>query len=132
MRQAHLHAVASFLLITSCTCARGDHLAPFLTDYCTSCHNAERKAARLDLASLAFAPTDPANAQVWVLVHDRVAAGEMPPRKADQPGKVARDGFTRQLAERLTEAEAKQVAEEGRATRRRLNRQEYEYTLRDL
>ena len=49
----------------------------FVDAHCTSCHNAEDKTGRLDLTTLAFDPTDPANLTVWVRVHDRVAVGEM-------------------------------------------------------
>src|SRR5690348_13316361 len=52
----------------------------FLKEHCTTCHNAEEKRGRLDLARLAFDAKDPANLAVWVKVHDRVKAGEMPPK----------------------------------------------------
>ena len=51
----------------------------FLGDHCTSCHNETAKKGRLDLTRLAFDPNDAANLAVWVKVHDRVQAGEMPP-----------------------------------------------------
>src|SRR5687767_14884198 len=52
----------------------------FVRDHCVGCHNADDKKGRLDLTALAFDPKDPAALAVWVKVHDRVAAGEMPPR----------------------------------------------------
>src|SRR5436853_311603 len=57
----------------------------FTGDHCTGCHNAEDKRGRLDLTTLAFDPKDAANLAVWVRVHDRVAAGEMPPRSRPRP-----------------------------------------------
>ena len=53
----------------------------FVRDHCVGCHNADDKKGRLDLTALTFDAKDPANLAVWVKVHDRVAAGEMPPRK---------------------------------------------------
>jgi hypothetical protein len=108
--------------------ARGEDVRPFLEAHCTRCHDADRKAGRLDLTALKFDPTD----RAWVRVHDRVAAGEMPPKAADQPEPADRDRFVKQVADGITAAEAKRVAAEGRATRRRMNRQEYEYAVRDL
>src|SRR5207248_525924 len=42
------------------------------------------------------------------------------------------EGFTNSLASSLISAEQARIAKEGRATQRRLNRYEYENTLRDL
>ena len=55
--------------------------AAFTDRYCSSCHNDVDKKGRLDLTRLAFDPNDSANLAVWVKVHDRIEAGEMPPRK---------------------------------------------------
>jgi hypothetical protein len=40
---------------------------------------------RLDLTGLAFDPTNPANLAVWIKVHDRLKAGELPPRNRPRP-----------------------------------------------
>ena len=53
----------------------------FVVDHCASCHDAASKKGRLDLTALAFAPNDPANLSIWIKVHDRVRAGEMPPKE---------------------------------------------------
>ena len=53
-------------------------------------------------------------------------------RKADQPDPADRDRFVRQLAAGSRRPRRRRVAAEGRATRRRLNRYEYENALRDL
>jgi hypothetical protein len=132
MHRAPLRLTLALLGAACCSPARGDDRASFHAAHCTACHDADRRAGRLDLTALAFKPDDPANARIWVRVHDRVAAGEMPPKKADAPEPAARDRFVRQLAAGLTAVEEKRVAAEGRATRRRLNRQEYEYAVRDL
>jgi hypothetical protein len=104
----------------------------FLGDHCTNCHNAEDKKGRLDLTGLAFDPKDPANLAVWVRVHDRVTAGEMPPRSRPRPDAAAQKAFVEGLAKSIVTAERAALAGEGRATLRRLNRHEYENALRDL
>lgn len=104
----------------------------FLGDHCTSCHNAEDKKGRLDLTALTFNPKDPANLAVWVRVHDRVAAGEMPPKSRPRPGAAGQKAFVEGLAKSIITAERATLAGEGRSTLRRLNGREYENALRDL
>src|SRR6185369_16321562 len=60
------------------------------------------------------------------------AAGEMPPKKKARPDPAEREAFTKFLAAGLTDVEQARMASEGRATRRRLNRYEYENAQRDL
>jgi hypothetical protein len=125
--------ISLVLLMFSGVAVRAAEVKPFLETYCTGCHDADSKSGRLDLTSTALNPSDPKNEAVWIKVFDRVTAREMPPpKRPDQPTPEERSGFLRSLEEAITTADAKRVAEEGRATRRRLNRQEYEYTLRDL
>ena len=107
-------------------------LLPFIDRHCASCHDEVEKEGGLDLTRLALAPDDPANFRTWVTVHDRVAAGEMPPKKKSRPpaGDVA--SFIETIGASLRSAEEKSAGQYGRATRRRLNRHEYENALRDL
>jgi hypothetical protein len=104
----------------------------FIGDHCANCHNETDKRGRLDLTGLAFAPNDPANLAVWVKVHDRVTAGEMPPRNRPRPDTARQQAFVAELARAIVAAERAALAGEGRAVLRRLNRYEYENALRDL
>ncbi len=106
---------------------------PFTDNYCASCHNPDDKKGGLDLESLTFTPADPQNFLRWVRVHERVEAGEMPPKIKDhQPPADHRSGFARALASILETEERTSIARQGRAAQRRLNRDEYENSLRDL
>jgi hypothetical protein len=87
------------------------------------------RAGRLDLTATPWKPSDPQNEALWVRVYYRVAAGEMPPKRAEQPTPQERAAFQSALGRDLTTAAAKRAGAEGRATRRRLNRQEYEYAV---
>jgi hypothetical protein len=104
----------------------------FVKDYCTRCHNGETKKGRLDLTRLAFEPTDAANLAVWIKVHDRVKAGEMPPPSRARPDAARQKIFVDSLAQSITAAEWAALAGGGRAMLRRLNRHEFENALRDL
>ena len=57
----------------------------FIQKNCAACHNSSAPAARLDLTKLSYEPTNPDNFATWVRVHDRVAAGEMPPAPIPRP-----------------------------------------------
>ncbi len=104
----------------------------FIHDYCTRCHNDVDKKGRLDLTSMVFDAKDAANLAVWVQVHDRVQAGEMPPKSRPRPDVARQKTFVEGLAQSIVTAERAALGGEGRALLRRLNRQEYEYALRDL
>src|SRR3954463_11031837 len=128
--------VQSYLLIcllaASQRCLAAAEVNPFLTRYCTECHDAETKKGDLDLASFRLDLNDPQNFSRWVLIHDRVAAGEMPPKKKARPDAADLSSFTSSLSAALAAADNNRAAREGRATQRRLNRYEYENVLRDL
>lgn len=107
------------------------HAQSFLRQNCLSCHKGKGASGGLDLTT-AFRPQDTTNFNLWVKVHDRVSAGEMPPRGAPQPTAAARQNFLVALRQPLTAVQEARVRREGRATWRRMNRYEYENTLRDL
>src|SRR5207244_6191709 len=104
----------------------------FVEQYCVECHDADTKKGGLDLTALKFDPANSTNFSTWVLVHDRVSNGEMPPKQKPRPDSADAEAFIKSLASALTEAEETRAAKEGRATQRRLNRYEYENALRDL
>ena len=104
----------------------------FLGANCIACHGASAPQARLDLTKLAWQPEDPDNFAVWVKVHDRVAAGEMPPAPLPRPAAGPLAKFVKGLADTLAGHERSVQAERGRAGLRRLNSYEYENTIRDL
>jgi mono/diheme cytochrome c family protein len=104
----------------------------FLDQHCVECHDAETKKGGLDLTALKFDLANSTNLSTWVLVHDRAASGEMPPKKKARPDAAELETFVKNLSASLTAVERERTAREGRATRRRLNRYEYESALRDL
>ena len=104
----------------------------FVEGHCFECHDTETKKGGLDLSALKFNPSDSTNFAAWVLVHDRVSSSQMPPKKKPRPDPAELETFTTSLSASLVSAEQATLAKEGRATRRRLNRYEYENALRDL
>jgi hypothetical protein len=100
--------------------------------YCSSRHDDEHKKGRLDLTSLPLDLTAAADFAAWVKVHDRLGAGEMPPKEKPRPDAAETAAFLAALRETLGSHDREQIAREGRATQRRLNGYEYENALRDL
>ncbi len=104
----------------------------FLEAHCYMCHDSRMKKGGLNLTALKFDMADDQAFTTWVKVHDRVLAGEMPPGKMAQPDEATRAAFLKDLARPMIEADDARVRREGRAAWRRMNRYEYENTLRDL
>ena len=129
-------AFTAFLLAfadaTTTSAAAPAKLKSFLEKHCLECHDPEAKKGGLDLTTVSFDLANRTNFTTWVTVHDRVASGEMPPKKKARPEAVELASFTKALSSSLTDADQSRINREGRATRRRLNRYEYENALRDL
>jgi len=106
----------------------------FIDTHCLECHDSGAKKGGLDLSTLAADFNDPVAFNRWVVVHDRVRSGEMPPpaKDAAAPATKDREGMVKGLADLLTAADSNRQRTEGRVPIRRLNRTEYENTMRDL
>lgn len=106
--------------------------AAFIDRYCGECHFEDANGG-LDLSLLDFEPANHDNFATWVRMLDRIAAGEMPPKKREKrPTQAEVAAFTQTVATPLANFEKDITAREGRAMQRRLNRYEYENALRDL
>ncbi len=105
---------------------------PFVAKNCVLCHNTKLKTGGLDLQSLSASDSVASARETWENVQKKIAAGEMPPKGLPRPDAASVAAVTGWLdAEfRHEDATAKPVA--GRVTARRLNRAEYNNTIRDL
>ena len=108
------------------------HVAPFIKEHCIDCHGPDVQKAKLRLDTLAPDFSTRESASVWVHVLDKVVEGKMPPPKEARPPKAEQDAALAVLNTQLREASLKRQQTEGRVLLRRLNRNEYENTLRDL
>lgn len=107
-------------------------LQTFLRKHCGDCHGPQAQEGGLRLDTLSTDLATPKTFAAWVAVHDRLQAGEMPPKESAQPTAEERDTVVARLETLLTAADAARRRTAGRSAVRRLNRTEYENTLRDL
>lgn len=122
----------ALLLLTATSAAAEPELPPaqqtFLKDHCLSCHSGKESQGGLNLERLNSDLNDAETLGRWVRIHDRIAAGEMPPKTEPRPEAAASQTFLAALGERLIAADAARR----QTVLRRLNRVEYEQTIRDL
>lgn len=102
----------------------------FIQQHCADCHSAESPEAGLNLVSLAKQSMAGPNFDIWTKVHDRVVAREMPPKSelADEQIRPIRQV----LFDGLVELDRRELATTGRSVWRRMNRYEYENSVRQL
>jgi hypothetical protein len=131
-----LHSTCLAAIALLCAAVRADDWKTastgFVQKFCVDCHSGDSPDADLRLDTLGTSLADRTAFDVWVKLHDKVAAREMPPADAPQPTDAERAAFTKAIAAPLVEVDLARQREFGRTTLRRLNRVEFDYTLRDL
>lgn len=105
---------------------------PLLAKYCLDCHGPDTQKAGLRFDSLKGDFRDEATNGQWIKVHDKLVAGEMPPKDSDQPSKAEIAAASKWLKKELHAASLDRQQKKGRVVLRRLNGTEYETTIRDL
>jgi len=127
MRSLIVFMLIGFLWVAGTVVA--SDVEPFIKANCLDCHTGPAGEGHFDMATLSRDLANPDAFARWVMVYDRVAAGEMPPpehRSGLNRNEI--DSFLSRLASDLAHAEDK--IDHGVV--RRLNRVEYQNTLRDL
>jgi mono/diheme cytochrome c family protein len=104
----------------------------FFARHCLACHGAEKPKADLRLDQLSADLSDAAARETWAAVVERLAAGEMPPQERPRPGEREVKAVLDAIRPPLAAAIAGDRARQGRTVLRRLNRVEYQNTIRDL
>jgi hypothetical protein len=138
-----LGALASFPLAPSVSLAKplGDseppakvsfsqQVAPLLKTHCLKCHSGDKPRAGAALDRFTDDASTAADPKTWEKVRRTLQAREMPPPERPQPSDAERNLLLR-FAEQLAGADGTK-RNPGRVTMRRLNRTEYNNTIRDL
>lgn len=100
--------------------------------YCAFCHNDENPQAGLNLVSFQSTDDIVQDMEEWNTVMRRLEAHEMPPKDALQPGMDERQALIGWIHHTMQEAICADGIDPGPSPIRRLNRNEYSNTIRDL
>jgi hypothetical protein len=105
---------------------------PVLSKSCFTCHNEKLKSGNLNLETYRDGKAASQQPQVWEKVLEKVASGKMPPPGIPGPSKAEAGALTNWIEAFLARTGNSRSGEPGRVMARRLNRVEYNNTIRDL
>src|SRR4030095_6880919 len=107
-------------------------IKPFFTKTCVFCHNSKMKSGNLDLQQLTSTPRFLEDREAWEHVVKKLKTGEMPPKGLPRPEAADVERVTAWINSEIDKVDATTKPDPGRVTIRRLNREEYNNTVRDL
>ena len=108
---------------------------PLMKDICFGCHGNKRAKAELNLEAFSANPDFFKDGRVWERVAEMLRHREMPPENKKQPSEDQRILLTEFIDKELAKFDCSNPnvpVNPGRVTLRRLNRNEYNNTVRDL
>jgi len=106
-------------------------IKPILAEYCYGCHGTEKQKADLDLAAFKDVKSIAKDRVIWEKVLNNVRGREMPPQDKPQPSQKQRDILSAWIETEVFRVDCTNP-DPGRVTLHRLNRAEYNNTIRDL
>ena len=110
----------------------GKGIRPTLEHYCFDCHDSASAKGDIDLESALAQTPLVRNRLLWENVAERVKMGDMPPKKKAQPSDADRLKLRAWLAAEIGGFNYSTVRNPGYVPARRLTREEYNRTIRDL
>ena len=105
---------------------------PFITNYCVSCHSGDMPAASFDLKPYSTMDSVIRDYPRWALVHDKLAASQMPPKPVPTPPANETQKVIDWIQAVSIDEARKHAGDPGPVLARRLSNSEYNYTIRDL
>ncbi|HEY1174396.1 MAG TPA: DUF1592 domain-containing protein [Verrucomicrobiae bacterium] len=106
---------------------------PFFAQHCVSCHGEKKHKGDLRVDTLSTSFSTGIEVSRWTEIMDRINSGDMPPKEEPKPDAKDIDRVVEWIAAQLHEAEAAQHAKGSeKVVFRRLTREEYAHTIRDL
>jgi len=104
----------------------------FVKKNCVACHNATVTNGDVNLAAFETAQSFDENRETWERVVSKIKTGEMPPPAMKKPPAADTLALTKFLEAEFARQDRTAKPDPGRVTARRLNRTEYNNTVRDL
>jgi mono/diheme cytochrome c family protein len=109
-----------------------EQVRAFLAKHCQECHRGPKPKGDFNLDQLAADPGEKAGQHRWLRLLEQLKANAMPPKGKPRPPENEVQALADWVHGRITAAEAARRTAHGRVVMRRLNRVEYENTVRDL
>ena len=134
MAANHASAAALFTKAKRVETSKHDfegEIKPLLGKYCYGCHGETKQKADLSLQAYENLAAVLTNRPVWERVLHNVQTREMPPENKAQPTEAERELITQWIEAEVLNFDC-DSPDPGRVTLRRLNRAEYNNTIRDL
>jgi hypothetical protein len=128
--EVSLHAQQPATNLVSTNTLPSESVSGFIQQQCIDCHSADSPEGGFDLTSYATQVPTQKDLEVWIKIHDRVVSGEMPPKNNLTKEQVL--PISKTLFDQLVELDRQAILPTGRSVWRRMNRYEYENSLRDL
>jgi mono/diheme cytochrome c family protein len=109
-----------------------DPVRAFLTRSCLECHGPEKTKGKFRVDQLDFTLSAKGAQDRWLAVREQLSTGVMPPKAKPRPAKNEISMVAAWIDGRIAALETSRRVAQGRVVLRRLNRTEYENTIRDL
>jgi hypothetical protein len=107
-------------------------IAPFLQKHCNDCHGGDEPEAKLALDRFQDSANIQTDFPIWERVQRMIDARQMPPSDHPQPTDAEFEAASKAITAELDTFDCSSERHPGRVTLRRLNRVEYNNTIRDL
>jgi hypothetical protein len=107
-------------------------VAPFLAQHCTRCHGGKEPEAELALDKYRDSANIQQEVELWEKVYRMIEARQMPPSDEPQPTGEEWQSVLTAITAEIERFDCTSERRPGRVTLRRLNREEYNNTIRDL
>jgi hypothetical protein len=105
---------------------------PILSKTCSGCHNASLMSGDVNLMPYLDAGTVLTDRAAWEKITQKIESGEMPPKGIPRPPQDQIDTLVKFIHGEFDKADAAVKPDPGRVIAKRLNRNEYRNTIRDL
>ena len=107
------------------------NVRPLIQKFCVACHSGKAAQGGVSLAEYSTRAQVLKKRDIWEKVSTNVSAGHMPPPNMPQPTRSQRELIADWIDSTLSQEDCA-LEDPGRVTMRRLNRAEYNNTIRDL
>ncbi len=107
-------------------------VTPLFNKSCVACHNDRLASGGLNLGPFTNPASLMSHREEWERILQKIRTGEMPPKGMPRPPAAQTDALMKFVHEKWEAADRNIAPDPGRVTARRLNRNEYSNTVRDL